>query len=187
MHIISGICRGRKLFSPKGRDIRPTADRIRESVFNILEPRVKNALVLDLFAGTGALGLEALSRGAARAIFVDMSAVSCSIVQQNIDHCRFSGQSRVFRLDIFRQPLPFSVTSSSFDLIFMDPPYHKNHVKTLLETHQIAALLSDDGIVVAEHTAKETLPDTLNGLDIFRQKKYSGTTVSFLTRTQEPA
>lgn len=187
MRIISGICRGRKLFSPKGRDIRPTADRIRESVFNILEPRAKNALVLDLFAGTGALGLEALSRGAAHAVFVDMSAASCSIVQQNIDHCRFSEKSRVFRRDIFKQALPLSVTASSFDLIFMDPPYHKNHVKTLVETYQISALLTDGGMIVAEHAAKEILPDILNGLDIFQQKKYSGTTVSFLTRIQDPA
>ncbi len=186
MRIISGTCRGRKLFSPKGRDIRPTSDRIKESVFNILGPRVKNALVLDLFAGTGALGLEALSRGAARAVFVDKSAVSCNIIQKNIDHCRFFLQSSVIWLDIFSRPLPLSVTSCSFDLVFMDPPYHKNHVRTLLETYQITSLLSDAGIVVAEHAAKEILPDVLNGLDIFRQKKYSGTTVSFLTRTQEP-
>ncbi|MEE4364353.1 MAG: 16S rRNA (guanine(966)-N(2))-methyltransferase RsmD [Desulfotignum sp.] len=187
MRIISGTCRGRKLFSPKGLDIRPTSDRIKESVFNILGPRVKKALVLDLFAGTGALGLEALSRGAACAVFVDKSAASCRIIQQNIDHCRFPLQSRVLGLDIFSQPLPLSVTTCSFDLVFMDPPYHKNHVRTLLENHQISSFLSDDGIVVAEHAAKETLPDHLNGLDIFRQKKYSGTTVSFLTRTQDPA
>lgn len=187
MRIISGTCRGRKLASLEGRDIRPTSDRIKESVFNILGQRIKNALVLDLFAGTGALGLEALSRGAARAVFVDKSAASCRIIQQNIDHCRFFQQSCVIRQDIFFGQLPASVTSCSFDLVFMDPPYHKNHVKTLLEKHRISSLLSDDGIVVAEHGAKETLPDTLNGLDIFRQKKYSRTTVSFLTRTQDPA
>jgi len=187
MRIISGICRGRKLISPKGMEIRPTSDRIKESVFNILGPRVKNALVLDLFAGTGALGLEALSRGAFRAVFVDKSAASCSIIQHNIDHCRFFGQSHVLRLDIFSRPLPLSVTSCSFDLVFVDPPYHKNHVRTLFEHYPISSLLSVSGIVVAEHAAKETLPDLLNGLDIFRQKKYSGTTVSFLTRTQDPA
>lgn len=187
MRIISGTCRGRKLASPEGRDIRPTSDRIKETIFNILGPRVKKARVLDLFAGTGALGLEALSRGATHAVFVDISAASCRIIQQNIGHCKFFQQSCVIPQDIFIDQLPASVTSSRFDLIFMDPPYHKNHVKTLLERHWISALLSDDGIVVAEHGAKETLPDTLNGLDIFRQKKYSGTTVSFLTRTQDLA
>lgn len=187
MRIISGTCRGRKLASLEGRDIRPTSDRIKETMFNILGPRVKKTRVLDLFAGTGALGLEALSRGAARAVFVDVSAVSCRIIQQNIDHCRFFQQSCVIRKDIFTGELPVSVTSCSFDLIFMDPPYHQNHVKILLEKHRVGSLLSDGGIVVAEHAAKETLPDTLNGLDIFRQKKYSRTTVSFLTRTQDRA
>lgn len=187
MRVISGTCRGRKLASLEGRDIRPTSDRIKETMFNILGTRVKKARVLDLFAGTGALGLEALSRGAAHAVFVDVSAASCRIIQQNIDHCRFFQQSCVIRKDIFIGQLPASVISSSFDLVFMDPPYHKNHVKTLLEKHWISSLLSEDGVVVAEHDAQETLPDTLNGLDIFRQKKYSRTTVSFLTRTQDPA
>jgi 16S rRNA (guanine966-N2)-methyltransferase len=184
MRIISGTCRGRKLSSMEGLDIRPTSDRIKETVFNILGPQVKKAMVLDLFAGTGALGLEALSRGAAHAVFVDMSAAACNIIQHNIDNCRFCEKSRLIRHDIFNGLLPPSFMGDGFDLIFMDPPYDRDYVRKILENQNISPLLSDGGIVVAEHATKEILPHTLNGLDIFRQKKYSRTTISFLTRTQ---
>lgn len=185
MRIISGTCRGRRLTSTEGRDIRPTSDRIKETLFNILGPQVKKARVLDLFAGTGALGLEALSRGAAHAVFVDMSAAACNIIRHNIDNCRFCEKSSLIRHDIFNGLLPPSVISDCFDLIFMDPPYDHDYVRKILENQKISHVLSDGGIVVAEHAAKEILPPDLNGLDIFRQKKYSRTTISFLTRTKQ--
>jgi len=183
MRIISGTCRGKKLMPLEGRKIRPTSDRIKETVFNILGHRVKNAQVLDLFAGTGALGLEALSRGAAHAVFVDACADACNIIRQNIDHCRFSQHANVVHHDIFSVFSVSAIPSKCFDLIFMDPPYNRDYVKKIFEKQEVALLLSDGGILVAEHAAKENLPDTLNGLDIFRQKKYSRTTISFLTRT----
>jgi 16S rRNA (guanine966-N2)-methyltransferase len=187
MRIISGICRGRKLTPIEGIEIRPTSDRIRETVFNILGTRVKNARVLDLFAGTGALGLEALSRGAAHAVFVDASAAACRIIRQNIDRCRFFGQTDLIQQDLFLPLHDPAVTSRCFDLIFMDPPYDRNFITNIVEKQALAAVLSDRGIIVAEHATKERLSFPLNGLDIFRQKKYSRTTVSFLTRTQDIA
>lgn len=185
MRIISGICRGRKLTPLEGLDIRPTSDRIRETVFNILGTRVKNARVLDLFAGTGALGLEALSRGASHAVFVDVSAAACRTIRQNIDRCRFSGQTDLIQQDLFFPLHDPAVTTRCFDLIFMDPPYDREYIKKIVEKQTIAAILSDSGIIVAEHATKERLSFPLNGLDIFRQKKYSRTTISFLTRTQD--
>ena len=184
MRIISGTCKGRKLTALEGRDIRPTSDRIKETIFNILGPQVKKAKVLDLFAGTGALGLEALSRGASHAVFVDISVAACNMIQHHIDDCRFFEKAGLIRHDIFTGLLPPSVMSHCFDLIFMDPPYDRGYVSNILENQNIFSLLSDGGIVVAEHATKEILPHTLNGLDIFRQKKYSRTTISFLTKTQ---
>jgi 16S rRNA (guanine966-N2)-methyltransferase len=185
MRIISGTCRGRKLVPIQGLDIRPTSDRIRESIFNILGHRTRLARVLDLFAGTGALGLEALSRGASHAVFVDRSETACHAIRQNIDRCRFSEQATLIRQDLF---VPWShpaMTSSRFDLIFLDPPYGRDYVTQTLELPGFSDLLSENGIIVAEHDSRETLPPSLGGLDIFREKKYSRTTVSFLTRLQD--
>jgi 16S rRNA (guanine966-N2)-methyltransferase len=187
MRIISGICRGRKLVPLKGLDIRPTSDRIRESLFNILGPRVRHAQVLDLFAGTGALGLEALSRGAAHAVFLDRSDTACHIIRQNIDRCGFPEQATVIRQDLFSFQPHTAIACRQFDLIFLDPPYDNGYVLKTFEQKNLAALLAENGIIVAEHAAHEMLPSFLNGLDIFRQKKYSRTTISFLTRTQDIA
>ena len=187
MRIISGICRGRKLTPLKGLDIRPTPDRIRETLFNILGPRVRHAQVLDLFAGTGALGLEALSRGAVHAVFVDRSDTACHIIRQNIDRCGFPEQTTVIREDLFSLRTPAAIACQQFDLIFLDPPYAKGYVSKTLGQKNFSALLSENGIIVAEHAASEILPFSLNGLDIFRQKKYSRTLISFLTRTQDIA
>ncbi|HSL61745.1 MAG TPA: 16S rRNA (guanine(966)-N(2))-methyltransferase RsmD [Desulfotignum sp.] len=187
MRIISGTCRGRKLISPEGREIRPTSDRIRETLFNILGTRVKTARVLDLFAGTGALGLEALSRGAAHAVFVDTSPAACRIILQNINRCGFSLQAFVIRQDLHSALHGPSIASRRFDLIFMDPPYDRGFMEKIFEKQDFADLLSEGGILVVEHASREILPSSLNGLDIFRQKKYSRTTISFLTRTQDQA
>jgi 16S rRNA (guanine966-N2)-methyltransferase len=185
MRIISGTCRGRKLTPLKGLDIRPTSDRIRETIFNILGPRVRHAQVLDLFAGTGALGLEALSRGAAHAVFVDRSDTACHIIRQNIDQCRFMEQATLIQQDLFSPWTDPGMASRRFDLIFLDPPYGLNYLLKTIEYHNLSEMLSENGIIVAEQDARETLSSTLTGLDIFRQKKYSRTTVSFLTRKQD--
>lgn len=187
MRIISGICRGRKLTPPKDLDIRPTSDRIRETLFNILGPKVRDAQVLDLFAGTGALGLEALSRGAAHAVFLDRSDTACDIIRQNIHRCGFPEQTTVIRQDLFSLWPPAAIDCRQFDLIFLDPPYDNGYALKTLEQKNLASFLSETGIIVAEHAAREILPPSLNGLDIFRQKKYSRTMISFLTRTQDIA
>lgn len=182
MRIISGCCRGRRLAQIEGRDIRPTSDRVREALFNILSPGIRNARVLDLFAGTGALGLEALSRGAAHAVFVDASQAACRTIQENLDRCRLSEKASLIRHDILARPLPPAVTSATYDLIFMDPPYKYGHIEKVLEKEPVRDLLNPNGILVAEQDAKETLKTPINGLDIFRQKKYSRTLISFLEK-----
>ncbi len=157
MRIISGSCRGRKLTPIKGMDIRPTSDRIREAIFNILGPRVWQAQVLDLFAGTGALGLEALSRGAAHTVFVDRSDTACDVIRQNINRCRLMEQAIRIRQDLFAPWTHPAMTSRRFDLIFLDPPYGRGFVVKTLEHPFFPALLSENGIIIAEHDFREIL------------------------------
>jgi len=182
MRIISGNLRGRKLIQIQGNDIRPTSDRVREAIFNILGPGVRNARVLDLFAGTGALGLEALSRGAGHGVFVDAALSSCTIIQKNIDLCKMKEKALLIHHDIIALPFPQALKTASFDLIFIDPPYGRGHVETTLEKTGFIDLLKPDGIVVAEQSFKESLANPSNGLDIYRQKKYSKTFISFLRK-----
>ncbi len=178
MRIISGDCRGRKLSQIQGRDIRPTSDRVREALFNIVGPAIRGQRVLDLFAGTGAFGLEALSRGAKAAMFVELAQNSCDVIQKNIDLCRMKTNATIVRHDLVNHPLPPSL--GSFDLIFIDPPYEQGHVETVLGKEGFMDLLNPEGLVIVEQSFRETLVNPVNRLDIYRQKKYSKTFVSFL-------
>jgi 16S rRNA (guanine966-N2)-methyltransferase len=182
MRIISGNLRGRKLIEIRGNDIRPTPDRVREAIFNILGPGIRDARVLDLFAGTGAMGLEALSRGAHNAVFVDSALPSCAIIRKNIDLCKMAEKALLIHHDILHLSLPQGLEADPFDLIFMDPPYGKGHVETTLEKAGFIDLLAPKGIVVAEQSFKESLTKPFKGLDIYRQKKYSKTFISFLKK-----
>lgn len=179
MRIIGGHCKGRKLVPLAGQRIRPTSDRVREAVFNILGPRVLEASVLDLFAGTGALGLEALSRGANHATFIDLN---CDTIHQNLKRCRCEENARVIACDIIKSSLPKELAGQQFDLVFIDPPYGKGYIELTLQKESFADLLGKDCIVIAEHACRETLGMEHSSLDIYRQKKYSKTMISLMTK-----
>ncbi len=178
MRIISGTCRGRKLVQIQGRDIRPTSDRVREALFNIIGPAIRGTRVLDLFAGTGAFGLEAVSRGAKQAVFVDAAASSCQVIKKNIELCRMDIQTQVVRHDLILAPLP--ELCGPFDFVFMDPPYYKEYPGAVLGQPGFCSLLAPGSIVIVEHASKETLTIPGNSLDKYLQKKYSKTTLTFL-------
>ena len=150
MRIIAGTHRGQRIAAPKGRDTRPTSDRVRESAFNLIGP-VDDADVLDLFAGSGALGLEALSRGAASATFVESDRDACRTINANLDKLGFRGT--VLQQDALR-----AVASErrTYDLVLCDPPYGYDH--TRLAGH-LARLISDDGLLVYESAGREDPPD----------------------------
>ena len=178
MRIISGECRGRKLAQIQGRDIRPTSDRVREALFNIIGPAIRGQRVLDLFAGTGAFGLEALSRGASEAVFVEMAPTSCEVIRKNVAMCRMADKAQLVVHDLVGHPLPTGL--GQFDLIFMDPPYDRGYVETVIKKPGFTNLMVPDAVIIAEQSVRETLVSPLNSLDIYRQKKYSKTFVSFL-------
>ncbi|WP_300459931.1 16S rRNA (guanine(966)-N(2))-methyltransferase RsmD [Desulfobacula sp.] len=178
MRIISGHCKGRKLVTLTGRQIRPTSDRTREAVFNILGQKVKQAKVLDLFAGTGAMGLEALSRGADHTTFIDLA---CGIIHQNLKRCRLEDKSTVICCNILTDFLPGRLKGQRFDLVFIDPPYGKGYIEQTLEQASFADLINENGIIIAEQACKESLNISCPPLGIYRQKKYSKTMISFIT------
>ena len=174
MRIITGTARGCRLKTPKGEATRPTADRIKESLFNILGRRVEAAHVLDLFAGTGALGLEALSRGAASALFVDER--TASLIEENAAKTRLLECAEVVRADVLRLLTRLGGAGRSFDLIFCDPPYRQGLWEKVLSSVDREGLLAPDGCMIVEHGAgEETLP-ALENLRCVREKSYGKTT-----------
>ena len=182
MRVISGLCKGRKLVKLQGRQIRPTSDRTREAIFNILGQKVKKAKVLDLFAGTGALGIEALSRGACHATFIDLS---CDIIHQNIELCHFEKKARVINYDIVKKCLSEILNEHRFDLVFIDPPYGRGYIEVALQKKSFTDLLNKDCIIIAEQSCKENLQIKISALDIYRQKKYSKTNVNFIKKNSK--
>ena len=185
MRIITGSAKGLKLKTPKGLAVRPTGDRVKESVFNILADRVIDATVADFFAGTGNLGIEALSRGASGAVFVDNSQASVSLLRANVALARLVDRAEIHKADVSAAISRLAQAGRRFDLIFCDPPYNRGYVAAVLQ--QIAArdLLSPDGLIIIEHSQHEMIPDDLSSLHIVRSQRYGETMVSFLTRSRE--
>lgn len=176
MRIIAGRARSRTILAPEGRDTRPTLDRVRENLFNILMRRVPDARVLDLFAGSGALSMEAVSRGAAHATLVDCDRAAIRCIQQNIDALRFGEETRVIPADWQIAVTRLQGEGARFDLIFLDPPY-KMHDLTEV-SRRLIPLLAQDALVVVEHEVR-TMPALCEGFDMTDTRRYGIVGVSF--------
>ena len=177
MRIIAGTRKGHRIAAPPGRATRPTSDRVRENVFNIVAPWVEDAAVLDLFAGSGAMGLEALSRGAARAVFVEADTHACRAINENLDRLRLTG-AQVLCQDVVRF---VRQENRSFDLVFCDPPY--GELETFLPTLARAAprLLADDGLLVLESSSRDPEPD-LADLEATSSRRYGSARITLFRR-----
>jgi 16S rRNA (guanine966-N2)-methyltransferase len=150
VRIIAGSRKGHRIDAPKGRATRPTSDRVRESVFNLVAPWLPDAVVLDLFAGSGAMGIEALSRGAARAVFVESQAEACRVIERNLDKLRLTG-AEVSCRDVGRF---LGSDSRTYDLVFCDPPYEEYATLEPAVARYVPRLLADDGLLVLETSAR---------------------------------
>lgn len=179
MRVISGKARGLKLNTPKNQDVRPTTDRVKENLFNMINSYIMDSNVLDLFAGTGSLGIECLSRGAKNCVFVDISKESISIVKSNIKKARVDNESVVLNADFKDAVSRLQVQKNKFDIIFMDPPYYKEMFVDALQKIDNAELLNEEGIIVVEHDTKDDLPDIIGRLEKTKDKKYGNTTLTF--------
>lgn len=196
MRIIAGEFKGRKLSPIRGLLIRPTADRIRESIFGIIGIHTRNAIVLDLFAGTGAMGIEALSRGASAAFFVDNDKAALSVVKKSVRMVGVDKRAQIIRWDIAkdldcirtnRQIDPGCVSDeqggsvrSGFDLVFIDPPYNRNLIGKTLNHLNHRDILTKDAVIVVEHSPSEPISEDDSGYRITDQRAYGRTCVSFL-------
>ena len=179
MRITGGQAKGRLLASLKGWNIRPTSDRVREAVFNLIGQDVSGFKVLDLFAGTGCLGIEALSRGAARALFIDNSIQSIKLIKKNLVRCGYESLGSVLKKDLTRGlPRKHPLLKEEFDLIFLDPPYEKKMIPPLLGELSDRDILASPSIAVAESFKTETLPEVLGRFQMISFRTYGETKIS---------
>ena len=174
MRIVAGEFRGRQLESPTWEGLRPTSDRLRETLFNILSPRIQGARVLDGFSGTGAVGLEAISRGAADVMFVDHDPRAIALITSNVERCGVTGHA-IIRRELGRQALP---SDALFDLIVLDPPYDMNPHGALTS---LAPHLAAEGVLVLEHARKQGVPD-VDGLTRTRDVRAGSSLLTFYRR-----
>ena len=184
VRIIAGTAKGIRLKTPKGMNTRPTADRVKESVFGILGVALIDAEVLDLFAGTGNLGLEALSRGAAAATMVDKNIQSVKIMLENAILTDLARAAVICREDVMAALRRLQTTGKSFDLIFCDPPYNLGLAPKVLRELDAIDVLRAGGVFILEHSRHEKLPEELKRIVAYRSEFYGETVVSFFTRRE---
>ena len=169
MRVISGSARGLKLCSPEGISTRPTLDRVKEALFSMLQAYLMDAVVLDLFSGSGALGLECLSRGAKKAVFVDNSQEAIVCIKSNLSSAKVADKSLIFNSDFCDY---LKNCNEKFDLIFLDPPYSKNFYKTALDLICQKKLLKDDGFVIVEWDSEIGFQNEISDFEIYKEKRY---------------
>jgi len=179
MRVIAGTCKGRQLRSPGWEGLRPTSDRLRETLFNVLAPRIEGARLLDLFAGTGAIGIEALSRGASHVTFVERDPRAVALIEDNLRHCGMAKGYAIIRGDAgrFLRTVP---AGQPFDLIVLDPPYAAE-ADTRVALAAAAGHLAGDGLLVLERGTRHT-PPVVAGLERVRDLRSGDSTLSFYER-----
>jgi 16S rRNA (guanine(966)-N(2))-methyltransferase RsmD len=185
VRVISGELRGRNLEQLVGMDIRPTSDRVKESLFNILGTKLMDCTFLDLFAGTGGIGIEAYSRGAARIVFIDESANSIKVLRSNLDKLHISEKVEVYNTDYLAAINKLAYDNIKFDIIFIDPPYLKGYEQNALVQISECKVLSDDGIIIVEHDLTDKMPESAGNFILTRQKKYGKTMLSFYVSKED--
>lgn len=178
MRVVSGKFKGKALKAVPGNSTRPTTDKVKEAMFNIIGPYFDDGVCLDLFAGSGGLGLEALSRGMEYAIFVDKDGKAIGTIRANIEQCSAEEHCEVYRNDALRAVKALKKREMIFDCIFLDPPYKKQQLVLLLETIDDFHLLKEDGIIVCEHSFDVALPNEIGRLSRVRNETYGIITIS---------
>ncbi|MHA6531912.1 16S rRNA (guanine(966)-N(2))-methyltransferase RsmD [Paenibacillus sp. BAC0078] len=178
MRVVSGSAKGRPLKSVPGNGTRPTTDKVKEAIFSIIGPYFEGGAALDLFAGTGGLGIEALSRGMDSAVFVDMEQKSIDTVRANLKAAKLEEQAEVYRNDAGRALSALEKRGRAFDLVFLDPPYRMKHGDELMLTMVQKGLLSLGAVIVLEHESGYEYPENIPGFYRTRQAVYGETTVS---------
>lgn len=181
MRVISGYIRGHKLLTARGSTVRPTADRVKEAMFNILAPIITGANVLDLFAGSGALGIEALSRGAQSAVFIDSSPQALSVLRKNLKHCKIVEKSTVIRWDIKKSLTCLNSYPHKFDLVLMDPPYRRDMITIAIKHLLQCDCMADSAKIIAEHEPDCRIQLPSRDIRITDTRRYGSNQLSFFS------
>ncbi|HSH35724.1 16S rRNA (guanine(966)-N(2))-methyltransferase RsmD [Schnuerera sp.] len=182
MRVISGSKKGFRLKSPKGKDTRPTEDRIKESLFNILRNIIENSIVLDLFAGSGSIGIEFLSRGSGKVYFVDKSLDSIRCIKDNLDHTGFKDKGEIIKNEAIKSINFFKKKDIRFDYIFIDPPYGHNLIDKTLKKIYESNILVQEGIIILEHEKDLILKENIYNLTKIDYRNYGHKSLSFYTK-----
>lgn len=175
MRVITGSARGTVLKAPKGMQTRPTMDQVKEGLFSAIQFEIEGRRVLDLFAGSGQLGIEALSRGAKHAVFIDASREACSVIRENLAKTRLAGRAQLVQSDYLGY---LARCRETFDLVFLDPPYAEVFLETALKKISEIDILSDSGIIICERPVQKQLPGDVPGLLHYRDYRYGKTAVT---------
>ena len=184
MRVVAGRIKGRRLKAPPGQRVRPTPAKVKEALFSILADHMVGARVLDLFAGTGGIGIEALSRGAEHVDFVEQHHGSLQTLRNNIKECGLASRTRIHRNNVlsFLRKMRSSITP--FDIVFADPPYHTGILTKLLPLLSRGDMITRTDIMIIEHFHKINLPERIGHLYRFRADRYGDTVISFYRRTE---
>ena len=187
MRVIAGTARGHKLSAVPGNRTRPTADRVKEAVFNKIGPFFDGGVGLDLFAGTGGLGIEALSRGLDKVVFIDRDRAAWATIRKNLAATNLSEKAEVYCTDALKALHLFKRRHCQFDLIFLDPPYKKNTLRPVLEQVAHCSVLRSNGVIVVEHTEDETFPNQVADLDRNFTRQYGNVHISLFQHRDKAA
>ncbi|HET6142945.1 MAG TPA: 16S rRNA (guanine(966)-N(2))-methyltransferase RsmD [Candidatus Acidoferrales bacterium] len=180
MRVIAGKYRSRTLRSLKGQALRPTSDRLRETLFNVLGPTVSGSTFVDLYAGTGAVGIEAISRGASHAIFAEQHAPASAIIRKNLESLGIGGEAEVLTMNVLRAIERLETRKVHAQFIFLDPPYAADvEYETALDALGESPLLAPDGRVIVEHLAKRALPERVGDMELARVLEQGDAALSF--------
>ena len=186
MRIISGINKGKKLYAPEGAQVRPTGDKIKEAVFNIIGPIDEEAAVLELFAGSGSIGIEFLARGAKHCTFVDVSRKSLNYVKKNLDLCNFNNKAKIILNDYEKAIINLSQNNEKFDYIFADPPYALNLSNNIINKVFEFDIIKSGGLLIIETDKSEKVIDNKDTNMIkYKEKIYGRTRISLIRRLEE--
>lgn len=172
MRVVSGDCKGRPLKAVPGNTTRPTTDKVKEALFNMIGPYFSGGIGLDLFAGSGGLGIEALSRGLEKVIFIDRDAKAIQVIHENIKACKLEASAEVYRNDADRALKALIKREIVFDYIFLDPPYKKQQLINIIEKIDENKLLNNGGFIVCEHSHDVELPETTGVFSQIKHEKY---------------
>ncbi len=185
MRVVAGDRKGMPLKAITGDTTRPTTDKVKESIFNMIGPFFDGGTAVDLFAGSGGLGIETLSRGAAHALFIEKDSRAFQVLQENIKKCRYEDVSELFRVDATRAVKALLKRDIMIDYLFVDPPYHKKEYYDLVEVLVEGGKLSQQAIIMCEHSREVSLPENYGVYRLVRQETYGSTIISIYRYEEE--